>query len=230
MSAASAVGQIAAVQAIGDLGRQLPSEVLQQTRQLVALQQELELRQAHGLVPPQPLHLRGQHAGEIHGPEHPVEEVALRPGLLADPAVQLDRPGGQEAQLLLVAVVERLEDGVGQPGRGRSVVMSPLDGGLTRWAGDRRSAVAGGVIVGPGFGAEDGGEDTVELGGSQRLLHHGGAQPGLQGTAIEQVEVLEGLAGVDELAGRHLDPAPPQPLGELHHAVEDRRAGHRRSL
>ena len=97
-------------------------------------------------------------------------------------------------------------------------------------SGARRKTVARGVVVGPGFGAEDGGEGAVELGGSQRLLHHGGAQPGLQGAAIQQIEVLEGLAGVDELAGRHLDPAPPQPLGELHHAVEERRAGHRRSL
>ncbi len=159
-----------------------------------------------------------------------MEEVALRPGLLADAAVELHRPRGEEAQLLLVTVVERIQDGVGQPGRGRPVVVGPVDGQLGLWVRGRRKSVTWRVAAGRGLGAEDGGEGAVELGGAQWLLHHGGAQPGLQGAAIQQIEVLERLAGVDQLAGRHLDPVPPQALGELHHAVEEWRAGHRRSL
>jgi hypothetical protein len=160
-----------------------------------------------------------------------VQEVALRPLVSADPAVQLDGLRGQEAQLVLVACLERVEDGVGQPvapdrdGR-RARVEGPLvvvGGRLAGGVGPDRTSV-----VDP----EDRGEGSIELGRGQRLLHHRGAEPGPQRGAVHEVEVLEDVAGIDELAGGDLEPAPAQHVGQRQHPVEEgrRRSGHQVAL
>ena len=156
----------------------------------------------------------------------------------ADATVEVDGLGGEEAQLVLVAGLERVEDGGGQTfgagggaNAGRRVDRRhrPARAAVVREPVRCASVSHGSARL---VGAEDHGKRTVELRRRQRLLHHRRPQPGPQRGAVHQVEVLERVAGVDQLAGGDLETSATEQVGEAHDPVEERAraSDHHRAL
>ena len=117
------------IQAAPDLAGDEAAQLLDARRLLVAAEPQLE-RGCVGVLGPLGPHRRGQQVGDVEGPQHAVEEVALGALDGADAGVALDGDDRQRGEGVGVVVAQGVEEGAEQVG-GR------LDG-LGRGAGGDR--------------------------------------------------------------------------------------------
>ncbi len=194
--------------ALGDLVGERPPELLERPGDLVAAERQLELRQI--ALGTKPAHHGREHVGEVDGAHDAVDHEPVGRVVAA---VHRHRPGGETSHRVTVAAGGRGAD-VGGEGGGRRTIRRTVERGVDgiRLLGQRHAR----------------GEDEVERPVEDRQVRlardHHRSQRAANQLAIEQIEQHQRPSGIDQVAGRDLDPGSAQHGREARHVIDHRAA------